>query len=379
MVDVLGGDWAREFTPYRIGLPVGELSLGSRQGITSHLYAPVVCGGSSRAIPTDRRTASRWRGAARGDCWSIRRLSVIGFGWPAASTTSPPSSGLTRARRSPPRPPLASSHRTARPVYGVAGTTTSAAGWPVTSTAAQRPIVYNSWYATAFDVRPDHQLALADRAAELGVEASSSTTAGSPAATNDRRGLGNWWPDPAGVPGRARPADLRRAGPRPALRHLGRAGGGESRRRRASRPLLTGSIARATGRWSPCATSTSSTSGDPRCWRGRKPGCAGCCADQRITYLKWDMNRPISDGWSARRAIHGRQWAVQHAQGYHRVMRMLRTEFPHVTVEACSGGGGRIDLGGARRSATSCGRATRRDRGTGSPSSTASSPPMDRT
>jgi alpha-galactosidase len=66
-------------------------------------------------------------------------------------------------------------------------------------------------------------------------------------------------------------------------------------------------------------------------------------ADRRITYLKWDMNRPISDGGRPG-DMHGRQWAVQHAQGYHRIMRMLRTEFPHVTVEACSGGGGRIDL-----------------------------------
>ena len=34
----------------------------------------------------------------------------------------------------------------------------------------RRLIVYNSWYATRFDVQRDHQLALADRAAELGAE-----------------------------------------------------------------------------------------------------------------------------------------------------------------------------------------------------------------
>ena len=65
-------------------------------------------------------------------------------------------------------------------------------------------------------------------------------------------------------------------------------------------------------------------------------------ADSRISYLKWDMNRPVSDGGRPG-DDHGRQWSVQHAEGYYQVMRMLREEFPHVTVEACAGGGARID------------------------------------
>ncbi|HEY4420931.1 MAG TPA: glycoside hydrolase family 36 N-terminal domain-containing protein, partial [Pseudonocardia sp.] len=38
----LVGTWSREFTPAGVDLPAGQLSLGSRQGITSHLYSPVV-------------------------------------------------------------------------------------------------------------------------------------------------------------------------------------------------------------------------------------------------------------------------------------------------------------------------------------------------
>jgi alpha-galactosidase len=104
VVDVLGGDWGREFTPYRIGLPVGELSLGSRQGITSHTYSPVVRAAAA-VDRRDLRTASRSHGADRGDSWSIRRLIGNGCGWLAVSTTSPPSSGLSRARPLR-RPPL---------------------------------------------------------------------------------------------------------------------------------------------------------------------------------------------------------------------------------------------------------------------------------
>ena len=40
---------------------------------------------------------------------------------------------------------------------------------------------------------------------------------------------------------------------------------------------------------------------------------------------------------------HGREWSIQHARAYHRLLGMIRSEFPEVTVEACAGGGGRID------------------------------------
>jgi alpha-galactosidase len=61
-----------------------------------------------------------------------------------------------------------------------------------------------------------------------------------------------------------------------------------------------------------------------------------------ISYLKWDMNRPVSDGGRPG-DIHGRQWSLQHTRNYYEILRMLRDEFPHVTLEACAAGGGRID------------------------------------
>ncbi|HYH13284.1 MAG TPA: glycoside hydrolase family 36 protein, partial [Thermomicrobiales bacterium] len=51
-----------------------------------------------------------------------------------------------------------------------------------------------------------------------------------------------------------------------------------------------------------------------------------------ISYLKWDMNRALPAGGSA-----------AHTEAYYRLLRLLRAEFPHVTVEACAGGGGRVD------------------------------------
>ena len=341
VVDVLGGDWGREFTPYRIGLQVGELSLGSRQGITSHLYAPVVrVAAASDPDGPSYGIALAWSGSWRLllDSPPFRERIRVAGGVDDESTvirldpgeafTTPPTLGIYA-------PDGAAGVRRRWHDYQ--------RGWLARDLdPAQRPIVYNSWYATAFDVRPDHQLVLAARAAELGVEAFVLDDGWFAGRTDDRSGLGNWWPDPVTFPDGLDPlisgvldhrlrfgiwvepeavspdADVLRDHPD----WIYRAG---------DRPLITvrNQYVLDFGR----SEVLEWTEG----WLRR------LLSDQRITYLKWDMNRPVSDGGRPG-DIHGRQWAVQHAQGYHRVMRMVRTEFPHVTVEACSGGGGRIDL-----------------------------------
>ena len=57
-----------------------------------------------------------------------------------------------------------------------------------------------------------------------------------------------------------------------------------------------------------------------------------------ITYLKWDHNRDLT---------HAGERALYHAQttGAYALMARLRAAFPEVEIEACAGGGGRIDAG----------------------------------
>ena len=196
---VLAGDWGREFTPYRIGLPVGELSLGSRQGITSHLYAPVVT--AMAATDPDGPAygiALAWSGSWRllVDTPPFRERVRVAGGVDDESTvirldpgeafTTPPTLGVFA-------PDGAAGVRRRWHDYQ--------RGWLARDLdLAQRPIVYNSWYATAFDVRLDHQLAFAERAAELGVEAFVVDDGWFDGRTDDRRGLGNWWADPLAFP-----------------------------------------------------------------------------------------------------------------------------------------------------------------------------------
>ena len=61
-------------------------------------------------------------------------------------------------------------------------------------------MLYNSWEATGFDVDEASQLALAERAAALGVELFVVDDGWFGARSDDRAGLGDWTPDPERFP-----------------------------------------------------------------------------------------------------------------------------------------------------------------------------------
>lgn len=65
-----------------------------------------------------------------------------------------------------------------------------------------------------------------------------------------------------------------------------------------------------------------------------------------ISYVKWDMNRNMSEIGSALLPPHRqRETAHRYMLGLYRVMETITTTFPHVLFESCSGGGGRFDPG----------------------------------
>nr|WP_326126727.1 alpha-galactosidase [uncultured Oscillibacter sp.] len=65
-----------------------------------------------------------------------------------------------------------------------------------------------------------------------------------------------------------------------------------------------------------------------------------------ITYIKWDMNRSLSDVWSAALPAN-RQGEVYHRYvlGVYDILERLRRDYPELLIESCSGGGGRFDAG----------------------------------
>ena len=65
-----------------------------------------------------------------------------------------------------------------------------------------------------------------------------------------------------------------------------------------------------------------------------------------IAYVKWDMNRNMTDVYS-RVLPAERQGEAAHRYmlGVYRLLETLTTRFPHVLFEGCAGGGGRFDAG----------------------------------
>ncbi|MGF1932456.1 alpha-galactosidase [Enterococcus casseliflavus] len=65
-----------------------------------------------------------------------------------------------------------------------------------------------------------------------------------------------------------------------------------------------------------------------------------------IRYIKWDMNRNITDSGSGELSAE-RQQELGHRYilGLYRILHEITTEFPEVLFESCAGGGGRFDPG----------------------------------
>jgi alpha-galactosidase len=61
-------------------------------------------------------------------------------------------------------------------------------------------------------------------------------------------------------------------------------------------------------------------------------------------YVKWDMNRHISEFWSEHIALQG-EFFHRYILGLYDVLRRIFQPRPHILLESCSSGGNRFDLG----------------------------------
>ena len=64
----------------------------------------------------------------------------------------------------------------------------------------------------------------------------------------------------------------------------------------------------------------------------------------KISYVKWDMNRHMSDAYSESLSNQG-EFAHRYIMGLYEVLERIFTPRPHILFESCSSGGNRFDLG----------------------------------
>jgi alpha-galactosidase len=210
-----------------------------------------------------------------------------------------------------------------------------------------RPVLYNSWEGLGFDAGETGQREMAGLAAGMGVELYVMDDGWFRGRTDDRAGLGDWWPDPGRLPRGLAPliAEVHRLGMDFGLwvepemvnpdsdlyrRHPDWVLHMPHRRRTEIRHQLVLNYARPdVARWA-------------HAWLDR------LLTEHEIDFLKWDSNRPFTEaGWPE--AADPQRLFVDHTRSVYAIIDRLRADHPRLRVETCASGGGRVDLGMLRR------------------------------
>ncbi len=208
-----------------------------------------------------------------------------------------------------------------------------------------RPVIYNSWEATEFKVDEGGQVALAEKAASIGVDRFVIDDGWFGKRNTDHAGLGDWYVNLEKFPDGLKPlidkvhslgmdfglwvepemvnpdSDLYRKHPDWVLNFPGRP-------RSEQRNQLVLNLARADVR------DYVSTFLDK------------LLTENDIAFLKWDYNRNWSEpGWDQVPVDQQQQVYVEYIRNLYAILGDLRKRHPKVDIESCSGGGGRVDLG----------------------------------
>jgi alpha-galactosidase len=206
--------------------------------------------------------------------------------------------------------------------------------------AKPRPVHYNSWEAVYFNLDPAVLLDLARRAAALGVERFVLDDGWFGSRRSDRAGLGDWTVDRGTFPDGLGPLIA-------AVNDLGMEFG------LWVEPEMVNpdsDLFRAHPDWvlaTPPAPQLDFRHqlvldfGRAEVRDHLYAAVAVLLAEHPIAYLKWDMNRDLSQpgGHDCHAA------ATAHVEGVYAVLDRLRAAFPQVEIESCASGGGRADYG----------------------------------
>ena len=202
-----------------------------------------------------------------------------------------------------------------------------------------RPVTVNTWEALYFDHNLDRLTALADAAAEVGGERYVLDDGWFRGRNDDTTSLGDWYPDDNKYPDGLHPiVDY-------VIDEKGMEFGlwvepemvnpdSELYREHPDWVLRLDPYPRMTGRNQLVLDLTNNEVTDYLYER-----LGSLLTEYRISYLKWDMNRDlVLPGDRAGNAAVHRQTTE-----LYRLIDRLRTGFPHVEIESCASGGGRID------------------------------------
>ncbi|MGW7047366.1 alpha-galactosidase [Streptomyces avermitilis] len=338
----LHGRWAAESRLVRSDLTYGEKVIGSRRGHTGHQHLPWVALDSEATEESGEvyGCALGWSGS-----WRISVAQLSDARVQITGGAGYDDSGLLR---------LGPGESFTTPVFaglwsdgGFGGASRAwhayQRAYVIPDADQDRPVLFNSWEATTFDISEEQQGALARRAAAMGVELFVVDDGWFGARTGDRAGLGDWTPNPDRFPTGLKPlaeyvhalgmqfgiwVEPEMVNPDSELyrKHPDWVQFQPGRTRTEFRNQLVLNLAR--------------EDVQQYLWEQLD----GLLSSAPVDYVKWDFNRCFTDaGWPGE-TYPQRLW-VDHVRALYHLLDRLRAAHPGVAFESCSGGGGRIDLG----------------------------------
>jgi alpha-galactosidase len=345
----LAGDWAREFMPRTARLTPGVKTLQSRnfQSFTTPPWIAVCSAGADETrgnvFFASLHYSGNWRlDIAQSFPGDVQVIGGINF-WDTALQLKP-GERLTTPRMVigfSPDGIQGASHRMHEYVRRDV--------LPASFRNKRRPVIYNSWFATTFNVHEQQQVELAKIAGQIGVELFVVDDGWFKGRNDDHSGLGDWIADPKKFPNGLGPmikqinnlgmgfgiwvepemvnpdSDLYRAHPDWVFNYPGRT-------RHEQRNQLMLNLAR------------------QDVYEYLLDAMSKLLSQNNIKFIKWDRNRGLSEpGWPDVPPDHQRAVRIVYMQNLYKLIDTLRARFPEVMFEDCSGGGGRADLGMLRR------------------------------
>ncbi len=337
------GAWGREFTTQRERLPVGLRVLEERGLLTSHATNPFFL--LNRPGQAWEESGAVYFGAlAFSGGWRIAIEQLPALDVRLHAGYNPFDFELTLAP--------GETHTTPALACGVCAEGWGGASRRLHSFARQRvlprptrqpddrPVLYNSWEATYFNLSVAGQVELARKAAAMGVELFCLDDGWFGGRRHDRAGLGDWTVSPEVFPDGLHPlitevhrlgmkfglwvepemvnadSDLYRQHPDWILHFAGRP------RSEARNQLIL-------------------DFGRPEVIEHIYDALDRLLAEYPIEFIKWDMNRYASEPGSAA----GKTIWRRHTAGVYSLMDRLRQKYPALDIQSCASGGGRVDLG----------------------------------
>jgi len=202
----------------------------------------------------------------------------------------------------------------------------------------KRPVLYNSWEATYFNLSVENQIALAEKAASVGVELFVVDDGWFGGRRHDMAGLGDWYVSSDVFPEGLQPliqrvhelgmkfgiwfepemvnpdSDFYREHPNWVLHY-------PSRPRLEARNQLILDF------------------GNPEVVENIRQQMIRFLENHSVDFIKWDMNRTVN----APGSIAGENIWRRHVEGVYSIMDDLLRRFPRLQIQSCSSGGGRVD------------------------------------